>query len=266
MQRHRLFLGVGLCLLVLMVGALLLPHAALAADIGSMAQTQARLVPRIRAFYGNEGAYRGLVPIFFLTIGPLKIIPAFLKLTAHASASLRRQLAIRSFLIATVTSMALALVGYKLLINYNIPLTAILAAAGVVLFLIALRLVLSQYGDDDDASPEPPPLEPGLDLALQPLAFPTILTPYGIAVIISVSMVVKEVDGHITGLLTTLAGIMVLNLLAMLYARPILKVLQPKVLQLFGLVLGIIQLSLGLTLIFGAVELEALVLKELLAR
>lgn len=58
---------------------------------------------------------------------------------------------------------------------------------------------------------------------------------------------------------------MVLNLLAMLFSQPILKVLKPRVLQLFGLVLGIIQLSLGLTLIFNAMELQALVIKELLA-
>ncbi|MFN6337878.1 MAG: MarC family protein [Cyanobacteriota bacterium] len=263
-QRHRLILLVGIVLLLVLGGELLLPTHVSAAEPGSMAGAQARLVPQIRAFYGNEGSYRGLVPIFFLTIGPLKIIPAFLKLTRNATASLRRQLAWRSFFIATATTVVLALVGYKLLIKYNIPLTAIVASAGVVLFLIALRIVLSQYGDDD-SSPETPPEHPGLDLALQPLTFPTILTPYGIAVIITVSTLVKEVDGNLSGLLTTLVGIMVLNLLAMLFAQPILKVLKPRVLQLFGLVLGIIQLSLGLTLIFSAMELQALVIKELLA-
>jgi multiple antibiotic resistance protein len=253
-QRHRLILLVGIVLLLVLGGELLLPTHVSAAEPGSMAGAQARLVPQIRAFYGNEGSYRG----------PLKIIPAFLKLTRNATASLRRQLAWRSFFIATATTVVLALVGYKLLIKYNIPLTAIVASAGVVLFLIALRIVLSQYGDDD-SSPETPPEHPGLDLALQPLTFPTILTPYGIAVIITVSTLVKEVDGNLSGLLTTLVGIMVLNLLAMLFAQPILKVLKPRVLQLFGLVLGIIQLSLGLTLIFSAMELQALVIKELLA-
>jgi hypothetical protein len=33
---------------------------------------------------------------------------------------------------------------------------------------------------------------------------------------------------------------------------------------MLGLVLGIIQLSLGITLLFGAVEVQALALKELL--
>jgi multiple antibiotic resistance protein len=172
------------------------------------------------------------------------------------------QIALRGFLIATVAVLLAALMGQNLLDKYNIPLTAIVAAGGIVLFLVALRIVLSQYGDDDPS--DPPPENPSLDLAVQPLVFPTILTPYGIAVVITSSALAREIDGDLTRLLGTLFAIMVLNLLAMLFAKQILYVLKPRILQVIGLVLGVIQLSLGLGLIFSALELQVLVIKELL--
>ena len=57
---------------------------------------------------------------------------------------------------------------------------------------------------------------------------------------------------------------MVLNLLAMRQARQILTGIKPRVLQMLGLVLGITQLSLGIGLLFGAMEVQALTIKELL--
>jgi multiple antibiotic resistance protein len=202
------------------------------------------------------------VAILFLTIGPIKIIPAFARLTAHADATLRRQLALRGFMIATISILVAALFGHNQLVKFNIPLTAIVAAGGIVLFLVALRVVMSQYGDDDP--PAPPPEKPSLNLVVQPLVFPIILTPYGIAVVITLSAIATEVGGNLLRLLGTLVVIMVVNLLAMLFARQILHILKPQVLQVIGLVLGVIQLSLGLSLIFSAIELQVLVIKELL--
>ena len=120
-----------------------------------------------------------------------KLIPAFLRLTARASEPMRRRIAWNGFLLSTATVLVLALFGYRLLVNLNIPLTAILASAGLVMVFVALRLVLAEYGNDGvfgqhphghGDGPEsslalPPPENPGLDLVVQPLVFPIILTP-----------------------------------------------------------------------------------------
>ena len=50
-----------------------------------------------------------------------------------------------------------------------------------------------------------------------------------------------------TKIYSALLGLMVLNLVAMLFARPILKYLQMPP-MLFGTVLGIIQVALGLSI------------------
>jgi small neutral amino acid transporter SnatA (MarC family) len=62
-----------------------------------------------------------------------------------------------------------------------------------------------------------------------------------------------------------LVAVMAVNLLAMLFARPILRVIQPRFLQLLGLVLSVIQLALGFSMIFTALEIQALVLRQLLS-
>lgn len=238
------------------------PSVAPKPKFDSMAEAQASLIPRIREFYGGENGYRGIVSILFLVIGPIKIIPAFVKLTAHADKTLRQQFAFRGFVISTITIILTALIGYHLLVNYNIPLTAIVTAGGLLLTLVALQIVLSQYGDDESS---PPPEKPSFDLVIQPLVFPAILSPYGIAVVITLSALARELGSDLLVLLLTLIAIMVVNWITMLYARQILKFLTPLVLKGAALVLGVVQLSLGLGLIFSAMEIQALVLKELLS-
>jgi hypothetical protein len=49
-----------------------------------------------------------------------------------------------------------------------------------------------------------------------------------------------------------------------LYVRPILAVIKPRVLQMLAIVLGIIQFALGIRLLFTAVEVHVLAIKELL--
>jgi small neutral amino acid transporter SnatA (MarC family) len=82
--------------------------------------------------------------------------------------------------------------------------------------------------------------------------------------VITLSALVSQLEGSPLNLLLILLLIMVANLLAMLFARPILAVLKPRVLQMLGLVLGIIQLALGLGLLFTSFEVQALAIRELL--
>ena len=95
-------------------------------------------------------------------------------------------------------------------------------------------------------------IEPSLRLAISPLAFPTIVTPYGIAaVIICVSLTPDLLTK--SAIFGALLGLMLLNLVAMLYARPVLKYLGMPM-QLLGTVLGIIQVALGLQIILAGLR------------
>ncbi len=84
-----------------------------------------------------------------------------------------------------------------------------------------------------------------------PLAFPTIVTPYGIAVLIIFLVLSPGLDYSLK-VMGALALVMVLNLLCMLYARQILKVIGVTVLQILGAVLGVLQIALGMEYLLRA--------------
>jgi small neutral amino acid transporter SnatA (MarC family) len=89
----------------------------------------------------------------FVTLGPLNIIVPFAAMTKGRTSASKRRLAFKAILLATIVSGG-----------------ALLLAAGAILFLVAL------------AAADRTPSES--ELAFSPLAFPTIVTPYGLALLI----------------------------------------------------------------------------------
>lgn len=189
--------------------------------------------------------------LLFLMIGPLKILGPFVTMTRGADAHFRRQLATRAILFAAAALAIAGLLGQRMLQNFNIPLPVLALTGGLVLFLVALQTVLEQFKRTDAPAPAGP--KPSLHLAFNPLAFPTIVTPYGIAAMI---IFVCLVEGDPPAQLT-IAGvvllILALNWLAMLYAHVILKY-AGTVLQVFAVVLGVTQVALGLHIMLRALS------------
>lgn len=181
---------------------------------------------------------------FFLMLGPIKILGPFVQITRKADAALTRRIAIRAFLYSCAALVLAAVIGEEFLRKFNIPVPVLAVAAGIILFLVALRAVLEQFDMDPDATPNQ--YEPDMRYAASPLAFPTIVTPYGVATVI-VCMALTPDYLNKVGIYSVLLGLMVLNLVAMLFARPILKYLQMP-LMVFGTVIGIIQVALGLSI------------------
>jgi len=60
------------------------------------------------------------------------------------------------------------------------------------------------------------------------------------------------------GIAAALIGVMVLNLLAMLYARKILKAIGIMPLQIVGSVLSVLQVALGVQMILGGLRIIGL--------
>jgi multiple antibiotic resistance protein len=135
--------------------------------------------------------------------------------------------------------------------NFNISVW-VLALTGLVLFLVALQTVLQQGAVPARPRPDDPP--PGLQLAYSPLAFPTIVTPYGIAaVIVFAALAQDSVEAKLV-----VAGVVLLILamdwLAMLFAHSILR-WAGTVLQVFAVVLGVTQIALGLQVIIHSLSM-----------
>ncbi|HEX7273763.1 MAG TPA: MarC family protein, partial [Casimicrobiaceae bacterium] len=76
------------------------------------------------------------------------------------------------------------------------------------------------------------------------VAFPILVTPYGIAAVIA--LLVNSPDaGRTAAIIAILIVVMSLDLLAMLYARRIMAGVAILALQIFGAVLGVLQVALA---------------------
>ncbi|BAZ65606.1 MarC-related protein [Fischerella sp. NIES-4106] len=209
----------------------------------------------------SKFGYFNLFIIFFVTLGPLKVIPVFVQLTEKADQKLRRELSFRSSLISTITIVLVAIIGQNLLNIWRIELPALMIAGGILLFLVALEIVMAQYAS---ASKVEIAEEPSLKEAIAPLAFPTILTPFGIAIALMMMVMARIIGINQGFVLLLLLLVMGLNLVCMLAARPILTFIKPVTLRVSGFVLGVMQLALGIELILSAIEIEVLVIQRLL--
>lgn len=143
--------------------------------------------------------------------------------------------------------LALAgVIGEGVLANYEIPLPILAFAGGLILFLVALLSILRQF----DVEPVPAeaatakPLAPLARTAISPLAFPGIVTPYGIAALVVFLALTPDAAGRLS-LAGLVAAIMALNLATMLLTRRLLPILS-IVLPILGAVLGVVQVALGL--------------------
>lgn len=180
--------------------------------------------------------------IFFLMLGPIKILGPFVQMTRNGDAAFARKLAIRAFFVSCLTLLLTGLIGESSLDKYHISIPELAIAAGIILFLVALKAVLQQF--DTNGKVAPKEYTPDLRLAFSPLAFPTIVTPYGVsAVIVCLSLTPDFLVR--SQVFAELFALMVVNLVAMLFAKPILKYLAMP-LALLGVVLGVIQVALGL--------------------
>jgi multiple antibiotic resistance protein len=195
---------------------------------------------------------------FFLMLGPLKILGPFVQITRKADAALTRRIAIRAFVYSCAALVLAGVIGEESLRKFNIRVSVLAITAGIILFLVALRAVLEQFNIEPDATPKQ--YEPDMRYAASPLAFPTIVTPYGVATVIVFMALTPDYMTEIE-IYCALLGLMVLNLVAMLFARPILKYLQMP-LMLFGTILGIIQVALGLSITLRGLQDLALVLAK----
>jgi multiple antibiotic resistance protein len=183
----------------------------------------------------------------FLMLGPFKIIGPFAKITQGADPVFIRQIAFRSILFSSIALLMAAFLGQTIMSKYGIPMPILGISGGIILFLMALLNIIKQFSIHPDI--EEKTITPTMNMAMNPLAFPTIVTPYGIAlVIISMSMYADYESKLTIGLIVL--GIMALNLVFMLITRHILKYLAVA-LSLVGAILGIIQVAFGLLIIYN---------------
>jgi multiple antibiotic resistance protein len=190
----------------------------------------------------------GIFTAFFVMLGPTKIIGPFAALTREMDEATARKVALRAFAISLFAVLAGGFLGRSLLHRWQISIPAMLLAGGAILFIVGLRVVLEQYEAGRQA---PPPLAAAPMAAAMRVTFPTIVTPYGMAALITLLATSHE-DAHTAAIVGLLVLVMVLDLLAMVFARVLTGGPWALGLQILGAVLGVLQVALAVQIVLRA--------------
>jgi multiple antibiotic resistance protein len=184
--------------------------------------------------------------LLFVMLGPLKVLGPFAHRTDGVDNLTVRRIALWAFVVATIAVIVGGFLGRTLLANWRVSSAALTLTGGLVFFLVALRQLLEQYQPPHAAAVEP--LPPSPLAAAGRLVFPMLLTPYGIAAVIA--LLASSPDSARTAMIVGFVFVvMLLNLLAMLFARRILVGPMVIVLQVLGAVLAVLQVALAVQII-----------------
>jgi multiple antibiotic resistance protein len=123
-----------------------------------------------------RGKLLGDVITLFVVVNPIGLVPLFIALTRGETPQQRSRIALRSVVIAAAIMLVFVVVGQILLNGLGIGVPAFRVGGGLVLLLVALKMVISEE-DSRAASSAPEPAGGPRDVAVFPLATPLIAGP-----------------------------------------------------------------------------------------
>ncbi len=195
---------------------------------------------------------------FFVLIDAIGVAPVFATLTARGSPAYRRQMAIKSTIVATIIIFAFAFGGSWLLGAMHISIDAFRAAGGVLLFLIALDMVFEKRTErrenraDAVLAADETPEDPD-DISVFPIGIPMIAGPGTIATAMFYMSDVTGWSGRIA-ILSALAVNLVLVLIIFLAAVPIVRAMGESVAGALTRILGVILAALSIQLLIDGIK------------
>ena len=181
---------------------------------------------------------------FFVVIDPPGCAPIYAGLSASASATQKRAMAIRAVGVSAAILFVFALFGEALLRGLGISLASFRIAGGIMLFLIALEMVFekrTQRREDRAANISSDEAE---DVSIFPMAMPMIAGPGSIA---SVMLLMCRNSGieRSAVVLAAMVTILLLTLVALLAAGPIMRILGAKIEAVITRLLGVLLAALA---------------------
>ena len=229
--------------------------AAFAALLACTAAAAQEAVPAAAAPTGTFRASQAFT-FLFLAMGPAPLIPAFASLTAGRDRGFKRALALQAILVVAAAMVVAATSGVAALRGWGVSTAALTLAIGLLLLLVALRNVLEVY-DPPKKAPQPDPNAAAptrSDLAFTPLAFPIIISPFGIGIVVLLLMLAQD-RGAIATMAALIAIVLALDLVAMLAADWVMRAPFIKyILLVTGAVMGVLQVALAVDAMADAIR------------
>jgi multiple antibiotic resistance protein len=182
----------------------------------------------------------------WVTIDPVGTVPLYLSVTKNLSPAARRRAATRASIIAFALLAGFLYLGQFLLEAMHIELLSFQIAGGIVLFLFALTMIFARE------SPNDAPAEEGHDVAVFPLAMPSIAGPGALLAVV----VLTDNNTHSflqeTATCGVMLGVLILNLFLMLVGERIVSLVGKSGLNILSRVMGMILAAVAVQMVYSA--------------
>jgi multiple antibiotic resistance protein len=182
----------------------------------------------------------------FIIIDPIAVLPVFVALTRNDTAAHRREIALRSTLIATAVLLVFAFVGEMLLDKLGITEPAFKIAGGLLLLLTAIDMVVAKHsGISSTTKDEDAEASHKADISVFPLAIPLIAGPGALTTVI---MLMRNADSVTMefGVILMLILVILINYIFLRVADPVTRLLGVTGTNVVSRILGIILAGLAI--------------------
>jgi MarC family membrane protein len=192
----------------------------------------------------NSSSFASAILLLVLVTDPLGNIPVFIGLLRQVDPSRRRRIIIREVLFATAILLFFALFGQRVLALMRLSETSMGIAGGVILFLIALKMV---FPKPDGTHTHPLHHEP----FLVPLAIPFIAGPSAIA---TVMLLVSNEPKHLLEWLAAVVVAMAVSGVVLASAEKIAAFLGEQVTQAFERLMGLVLTAIAVEMLLTGIQ------------
>jgi len=184
------------------------------------------------------------VVILLLVIDPIGNIPLFVSLLKNVDPPRRRVIVIRECAIAYTVLLVFVFFGESLLKLLGLSDSSLNIAGGVILFLIAIRIIFRHregvFGDTIAGEP-----------FIVPLAIPSIAGPTALATVV---LMVSRAPQRWPEWVIALTAAMALTLLLLLFAERISKWIGERGLQALERLMGLILTAIAVEMLLRGIE------------
>ena len=189
-------------------------------------------------------SFASAVVILVLVADPLGNIPVFVALLQNVEPARRVRVIVRECAIAFAVLVAFMLFGSEFLALLGLSDRSLNIAGGVILFLIALRMVFRQDDGIFGGLPEGEPF-------IVPLAIPSIAGPAAIATVV---LLVSRAPHRMLEWSIAIALAMSVSLLVLLFAERIARLVGARGLYAFERLMGLILTAVAVEMLLRGIE------------
>lgn len=190
-----------------------------------------------------EYTFASATVLLLLITDPFGNIPIFVNALKHVSAARRPWVIVREVSIAFTILLVFMLAGDRFLRMMNLTDLSLQLAGGIVLFLIALRMIFPR--PDQGALPDTE--EP----LIVPLAIPALAGPSALA---TVMLLVSQAPGRMGEWIMALTVTMAVCAVVLLLADRIERLLGARVVAAFERLMGLILVAISVEMILKGVK------------